>query len=227
MADKCLKELVIRIVGDDNIEVKELYEDGENKAKYITNEDLITLISGNTRMIGMEVEPPENTFWYREEANGTKRIILKFFNQRVDYNYMKTDYPNVLMPDMLFGFVIDAEGMVRSRKVICVAADNGKITRESKTYQYMFSNVHGNQEFCMGGNKFNKLKTLQQVSSLPYFILQLPNNDDMYSHKRNSKDLNYRDLIVTLQNMEVFDKKLLAPTGSKVNDFIKLVVDSY
>lgn len=217
---KILKELLLRITGEQLIEVNEKYEDGEVKVKHMLPRDLTELIAENTKMIGVEVELPNNSYWFREDLDGSKRIIIKFFDQKVDITYNGTVYENVAMPNMLFGFVINSEGYIKSKKVICVKEK--KINKETDTYEYPFSNVHADsREICMGVNKFNKLDNLTQISSAPFYIMGLPNNDDLYKHSNNTEYLNFRDIIIRNLGKEAFDDNLLVKTGEKVADFIR------
>ena len=220
--EKELNELIFRITGSQLIAVEEKFKDGEVKVKHIWPTELTTMIGNCTQMVGIEVELPDNTYWYREEIDGTKRIILKYFNMHPDIEYRGTVYSNTAVPNILFGFVIDPNGLIRSKKAICVIGE--RIDRESPTYQYPFSNVHANsQEICMGSNKFNKIDNISKLTSAPHFIMQLPNNDDIFKLENNTKELNYRDLLVMHSGKEKYDDSLLVPIGKKVKDYIELI----
>lgn len=220
--EKVLKELLLRITGEQLIEVTEKYEDGEAKVKHIYPQDLTELIANNTQMIGVETELPDNACWFREELDGTRRIILKVIDYKADITLFDKTYENVALPNMLFGFSINSDGYVKSKKVICVK--DSRVTSETDTFEYPFSNVFkDSKEICMGVNKFNKLDSLLQISSAPYYIIGLPNNDDMFHLTHNTEGLNYRDLLLKSAGKERYDENLLVPTGKKVKDFIKLL----
>ncbi len=56
---------------------------------------------------------------------------------------------------------------------------------ETKLYAYPFSNVNAAGGICMGNNALPVYKEPARLSTLPGYILRIPNNNDQYSSGNN------------------------------------------
>ena len=85
-----------------------------------------------------------------------------------------------------------------------------------------FSNVSG-FHMCIGNNVMPKCESLHTLSSLPYHIMEIPNNDDHYQAQNNIMRLDYRGLLEHLRdkNPAYYYEKVLVPNGRTLKDFIQ------
>ena len=61
------------------------------------------------------------------------------------------------------------------------------------------------------------------MSSLPYLILEMPNNDDHFTSRSNQLKLEHRDLLEHLKDKDpdYYYEKVLIPSGRTLKDFIQ------
>lgn len=214
-------EMVIHLRSDATILIEK--HTGEIvSSKFINPDDLFNCIKNSTTHVGIESGIlPNNTVFYREEQDGTRRIILKIPAGYHDIIYYGTPYASFPLPAMVLGFVIKPDGHISSKKLVMV--EEGILRDETEIYSYPFSNVNQyNFEICVGRNLLPEIQELRQLSSLPYFFLSIPNNDDYFNRKYNKKEMDYRELLEYLKNKDpqVYYNEILIKNGRNLNDFI-------
>lgn len=82
---------------------------------------------------------------------------------------------------------------------VCVVKDE-RLTSDTPTYSYPFSNVGGGGHICTGNNALPVYKDPAKLHTLAGYILRLPNNDDYFSPQHNRGHLGYRDLLEHLKD---------------------------
>ncbi len=72
-------------------------------------------------------------------------------------------------------------------------------------------------------NPFSEAKSLHTLSSLPYLILEMPNNDDHFSASHNQLKLEHQDLLEHLKDKspDYYYEKVLIPSGRTLKEFIQ------
>jgi hypothetical protein len=120
----------------------------------------------------------------------------------------------------MFGFHILREGRVGSCRLGIVGPDD-VLKPETKMFVYPLSNVSGFR-LCTGNNTFPKCTSLHTIGSLPYYILSMPNNNDMFSPQNNKPGLEMRDLLEVMKDKDpaYYYSEILIPSGKVLNDFI-------
>ena len=221
---KPVDEVVIRICKNATILVEEI-ADGIINSKFIHPDDLFNCIKASTSHVGIESGIlPENTVFYREEQDGTRRLILKLPAGYHDITYYETQYPSFPLPAMVFGFVIRADGHISSKKLAIV--EDGHLRNETRIYSYPFSNVNQYDfEICVGRNRLPEIQELRQLSSLPHLILSMPNNDDYFSSKYNRKGMDYREFLEYLKYREPrsYYEDVLVQSSINFNGFLQIL----
>lgn len=88
-------------------------------------------------------------------------------------------------------------------------------------YIYPFSNVSG-FHLCVGNNALPVYKKPQTLSTLPTFLLQLPNNNDSFNPKHNKLDMQYRDLLEHLKKKDsvYYYTDVLIENNKTLKDFM-------
>lgn len=214
-------EMVIHLRSDATVLIEKYTRDMVS-SKFINPDDLFSCIKNSCSHIGIESGIlPENTIFYREEQDKTRRVVIKVPSGHYDITYYDTLYPAFPLPAMVFGFTIRPDGHISAKKLVVV--EEGTLKNESRLYHYPFSNVNQyNSDICTGRNKLPDIQELRQLGSLPYFILSMPNNDDYFNSKYNRKDLGYRELLEYLKDREpqAYYDDVLMEKGMIFEEFI-------
>lgn len=146
---------------------------------------------------------------------------IRYPELRADFTYFGTEYKNFPIPRLVFGFrYLTADCKVGECRV-CVVKDE-RLTPDTPTYHYPFSNVSFNGDICMGNNALPVYKDPSRLHTLAAYILRLPNNNDRYDRGHNALHLEYRDL---LEQMKAKDPShyytdILVPNGLTLKDFM-------
>ena len=197
-------------------------ENGIRSSKLIGLDDLAGcfLRSKQQPMLHSGLLPP-GCLSYSEGEEGWCGITLLFPERYCDFTYHETTYPHFPLPRLVFRFSLYRGRRVRD--VFAGVVEEGRITPESKMYCYPFSNVKG-YRMCTGGNTLPGYDSLHGISSLPYLILSMPNNDDYYSVRNNREGLEFRDLLEHLKDKDPgrYYTDVLIPNGDTLQDFITL-----
>ena len=107
-----MDELVIHIRNDATVLIEKHTSEIVN-CKFIHPDDFFTCIGNSTAHIGIESGIlPDNTVFYREEQDGTRRIILRIPSGFHEITYYDTRYAALPLPTMVFGFVLRAESLM-------------------------------------------------------------------------------------------------------------------
>lgn len=164
---------------------------------------------------------PKNCISFSAYDDGNREVVLLYPENRADISYFGTEYKGFPLPRLVFGFRLTAEGRVSSCK-LGVVENAETLKPDTKMYHYPLSNVNG-FHLCTGNNALPKCASLHTLSSLPYYIMSMPNNNDYFSNSHNKPNLEMRDLLELLKNKEpsFYYSDILIPNGAILNDFIR------
>ena len=109
--------------------------------------------------------------------------------------------------------------MARCR--VCVVKDE-RLTSDTPTYRYPFSNVHGDNNICTGNNALPIYRDPARLHTLAGYLLRLPNNNDLYSRENNRLHAEYRDLLEQMKGKTPshYYTDVLVPDGKTLKDFL-------
>lgn len=215
-----MNETVLRIK-DDAISV-ETIADGVKSFKQIAPDSLLSCI--NQSLLRGAVSSgllPRNCLSFTAYDCGDKDICILHPEERADISYVGTEYKDFPLPRLIFGFHVSKEGKVSRCRLGVV--DNDLILKpKTKMYHYPLSNVSG-FSLCVGNNILPKCESLHTLTSLPYHILLMPNNNDHYRSENNKNKLEMRDLLEFMKDKPaaLWYSEILVPSGKVLNDFIK------
>lgn len=214
-----MSETFIRI--KDDIVAVETIENGIKSFKQIVPNDLMACI--NSSLLRGTVNSgllPRNCLSFTAHDSGDKDICILHSEDHADISYAGTEYKNFPLPRLAFGFHVSKEGRV-SRCRLGVTENNPLLKPKTKMYHYPLSNVSG-FSLCVGNNVLPKCESLHTLNSLPYFILQMPNNNDHYRPSNNKLNLEMRDLLEMMKDKvpAMWYSEILIPNGRSLSDFI-------
>lgn len=215
-----MSETVIRISEDGKITVERDLE-GVKSFKQIAPDTLIQCIDRSLlRGVVHSGLLPKNCVSFNAFDDGDKEVVLVYPENRADVSYFGTEYKGFPLPRLVFGFKLTAEGRVRSCK-LGVVENTGNLKPDTKMYHYPLSNVNG-FHLCTGNNVLPKCTSLHTLSSLPYYIMSMPNNNDYFKASNNKPNLEMRDLLELLKDKDssFYYSDILIPNGAILNDFI-------
>lgn len=155
-------------------------------------------------------------------AKETQTYFLRHPDLVADFTYEGTEYPNFPIPRLVFGLTyLPKEQKVSKCKVFVVADE--KLTSESKLYHYPFSNVGSDGSICMGNNALPRYQRPEQLSTLPDYILRIPNNNDHYKTQSNQQGLQYRDLLEHLKDKSsaYYYERILVESGQTLGQILE------
>ena len=138
-----------------------------------------------------------------------------------DISYYGTEYPHFPLPRLVFGFrYMPGESKVSDCRV-CVVKDE-RLTPDTPTYRYPFSNVGSGGHICMGDNALPIYKDPSRLHTLMGYILRLPNNDDQFSAVNNRLHAGYRDLLELLKDKTpgFYYSDILVEDGKTLKTFL-------
>ncbi|MBD5116281.1 MAG: hypothetical protein HDT48_02045 [Ruminococcaceae bacterium] len=215
-----MSETVIRICEDGKITVERDLE-GIKSFKQIAPDTLIQCI--NKSLLRGAVHSgllPKNCISFSAYDDGCKSISMVHSENMADISYFGTEYKNFPLPRLVFGFKLTAEGRVSSCK-LGVVENTENLKLDTKMYYYPLSNVSG-FHLCTGNNALPKCTSLHTLSSLPYYIISMPNNNDYFRNSYNKLNLEMRDLLELLKDKKssYYYSDILIPNGAVLNDFI-------
>lgn len=215
-----MNETVIRICEDGKVTVERNIK-GVKSFKQIAPDTLIQCI--NKSLLRGAVHSgllPKSCISFSAYDDGNKEVVLLYPENRADISYFGTEYKNFPLPRLVFGFKLTAEGRVSSCK-LGVTENTETLKPDTKMYHYPFSNVSG-FHLCTGNNALPKCTSLHTLSSLPYYIMSMPNNNDYFNNSHNKPNLEMRDLLELLKNKNpsFYYSDILILNGAVLNDFI-------
>ena len=180
-----MSEIAIRISKKGDITVEENIN-GIKNIKHILPEVLTECIENSTTQVLSSGLLPRGCIAYGQYENGDINISMLFQDKKADVSYYKTDYKDFPLPQLVFGFRINGNRIVSSKLGVIDYTD--VIRPSMQMYVYPFSNVRG-FHLCTGNNVMPKSSSLYKLTSIPYFILSMPNNDDYFKSYNNKKNM--------------------------------------
>ena len=162
---------------------------------------------------------PENCL-HVSMNSAERHFIIWNHELRADITYKDTKYPDFPLPRLVFGVRMLENGKVVDCS-IGVVADEAP-TPETPMFHYPFSNVHENGKVCSGNNILPRYRKLQALKHFPRYLLELPDNDDMYSPKNNKLGLGHKELLEHLKDKDpaYYYSDILIPSGTTLADHI-------
>jgi len=191
--------------------------------KEITNEVLTECLQGSLRLPAFfSGLLPEGCISFYAGSDDRRSVGILHPVRQASITYYKTCYPNFPLPRLVFKFALH-QGL-RVQTVSAGVVEEGRLRPNSKMYHWPFSNVCG-FHMCIGNNVMPKCESLHTLSSLPYHIMEIPNNDDHYQAQNNKMRLDYRGLLEHLRDKDTsyYYDKVLVPNGKTLKDFINTV----
>jgi len=164
---------------------------------------------------------PKDCLSFAAFDNGCKDICLLHQSDRADVTYFGTEYKGFPLPRLVFGFRISKEKRVSSCR-LGVITEKEKIKPNTPMFHYPLSNVSG-FSICTGNNSLPRCDSPHTLSSLPYHIMAMPNNNDHFNPANNKQGLEMRNLLELLKDKEpsFYYSDILLPSGKTLNDFLK------
>lgn len=162
---------------------------------------------------------PENCL--HVSMNSVERhFILWNPELRADITYKDTTYPNFPLPRLVFGVRMLEGGKVAECSIGVVADE--KPSPETPMFHYPFSNVYADGTVCSGNNIMPCYRKLQALRNFPRYLLELPDNDDMYNPANNKLGLKHRNLLELLKDKDpaFYYSDILVPNKKTLDDFI-------
>lgn len=220
---EAMNKLVLEIdpVATD-ILVKSAKEDGSISTKRISFDALVDCVK-NSLKTGLTRSGllPDGCISSDVGEDGWRSVSIVHPERYADITYQTTVYPHFPLPRLVFRFGLHMGLRVQSCHMGVVP--EGRLTPDTPMYHYPFSNVNG-FHLCTGGNVLPGCKSLHTLSSLPYAILEMPNNDDHFSSTHNKLRLQHRDLLEHLKDKDpsYYYSDVLIPNGKTLKDFITI-----
>ncbi len=217
-------ETIIRMVPQTNEVIVEQHQpNGCVSRKNIAPEDLMHCIyhSRKDSYVYHSGLLPDNCIGVSQSKN-VRTYYLVCQDTTVPFTYQKTTYQNFPIPRLVFGFsYLPKEQKVVQSKVCIVGL--GKLTADSTLYRYPFSNVGGSGRICLGNNTLPTYKHPGLLSTLPSYIMAMPNNNDSFLSENNRLSLEYRDLLEYLKDksQETYYETVLKPTRETLGEFLE------
>ena len=102
--------------------------------------------------------------------------------------------------------------------------DQGYLRPATKLFFYPFSNVSKSGHLCVGCNTMPRCNSLHTLSSVPAYIMSMPNNDDHFLVEQNKEQLPFRSLLARMNGKAPADyyTEVLVPREETLEDFIKI-----
>jgi len=214
-------EVVLRLKPSRGTIKVETRDGGVISHKEITNEILTGCLQGSLRRPSFfSGLLPDGCISFCASGDEQRSVGILHPVRQANITYYKTCYPNFPLPRLVFKFTLH-QGL-RVQTVAAGVAEEGRLRPDSKMYHWPFSNVNG-FHMCIGNNVMPKCESLHTLSSLPYHILEIPNNDDHYQAQNNRMRLDYRGLLEHLRDKApaYYYEKVLVPNGRTLKDFIQ------
>lgn len=213
-------EIVLRINSTLGTIKVETNNGGVISHKEITDETLASCLQGSLRHPGyVSGLLPEGCISFYSNAAEERSVGILHPVRHADITYYNTSYLNFPLPRLVFKFSLHRG--LRVQTVDVGVVEEGRLRPDSKMFHWPFSNVNG-FHMCIGNNVMPKCESLHTLSSLPYHIMEIPNNDDHYTPHNNQMDLEYRDLLEHMKDKEpaYYYEKILVPNRKTLKDFI-------
>lgn len=146
---------------------------------------------------------------------------IRYPDLYADFSYYETEYRGFPIPRLVFCFkyLRDRHKIVEAS--LCVVKDE-RLTLDTPTYRYPFSNVHNNLSVCLGNNALPVYKNPARLHTLAAYILRMPNNDDLYSEQNNRLHTGFRDLLEQMKDKTPshYYTDVLVENGQTLKNFL-------
>ena len=162
---------------------------------------------------------PEHCFHFSMNSRGDRDYCLWYPHLHADIQYYGTEYPDFPLPRLVFGLSLSKEGKVTSCRL---GVTDDEAPREStRMYAYPFSNV-AEFHLCTGNNPLPVYKRPQTLTTLPSFLLRLPNNNDRFLVTNNKLRMQYRELLEHLKRKDpcYYYTDVLVSNERTLKDFV-------
>lgn len=215
-------DVVIRISPDRKaIIVEDHKKDGGITYKEISPLDLYGIIKMSYTYKEMLASGllPANCLYVA--MNSTEKIIaIRNDELRADLSYKDKVYSNFPLPRLVFRVRLLDTGRMADCAIGVIADEEP--TMNSLMYRYPFSNVYSDGKVCTGNNVLPKYKKLTSLRYFPRYLMELPDNDDMFSVENNKLHLNHLQLLEHLQDKDpaYYYSDILVPSGKTLKDFL-------
>ena len=146
---------------------------------------------------------------------------IRYPDLYADFSYYETEYRGFPIPRLVFCFKYLRDGHKVVEASLCVVKDE-RLTLDTPTYRYPFSNVHGNLSVCLGNNALPVYKNPARLHTLAAYILRMPNNNDLYSEQNNRLHAGFRDLLEQMKNKTPahYYTDVLVKDGKTLKEFL-------
>ncbi len=215
-----MNKTIVKIRGDGTVAVEAIKDDVKS-FKEITPDSLLEcIIKSLLRGSICSGLLPKNCISFTSYDNGDRDVVLLHAESKANVSYFGSEYKDLPLPRLVFGFRITKEGRVTSCRLGVIANDE-IIKPNTKMYYYPLSNVSG-FALCTGSNVLPKCTSLCTLTSLPYYIISMPNNNDHFKPANNKLGYEMRDLLELLKDKqpEYYYSDVLILSGAVLNDFI-------
>lgn len=216
-------DMIIRINSERaEIEVEQHSKKGVVARKNISSESLSNCIL--TSRIDDESHPtgllPEGCIAVVMEKKHIYYYI-RYPELHTDFTYYETEYQSFPIPRLVFCFKYLWKEHKVTEASLCVVKDE-RLTLDTPTYRYPFSNLHGDLSVCLGNNALPVYKDPARLHTLAAYILRMPNNDDLYSEKNNRLNAGFRDLLEQMKDKTPshYYTDILVENGRTLKDFL-------
>ncbi|UYZ38994.1 hypothetical protein OD350_29340 (plasmid) [Clostridium beijerinckii] len=196
--------------------IKEL-EGGQRKEKLIRIEDFVSSIAASLtgKNYGEVISPISREIKgvrlvQSKQISANSHIYVLFQSKHnAPIQLFNRFFENVGIPNLLYGVHVVNN---RLSKLYVVATKDTNIVSSTKLFKYPFTNVSGKSgSVCLGRNTFDtgiENNDLEQLYSVPYQFMSMPNNLDHYRATSNTKCYECEQLLKSLNN-NTFDDELL------------------
>lgn len=161
---------------------------------------------------------PEGCLWV-SLAENEKWYVFRNVELRADMTYNGTEYLNFPLPRLVFGVRVLNNGKVVDCSIGVVADE--MLTEDTPMYYYPFSNLYENGRVCTGNNVLPRYRKTSLLKNFPRYLLELPDNDDMFHSNHNALRLGHRELMEHLKDKtpEYYYTNILLPNGKTLGSF--------
>jgi hypothetical protein len=214
-------EVVLRINPVSGMVKVETNDSGVVSTKEITCETMTKCLCDSLRTpLYFSGLLPEGCISFLTGADDRRVVSILHPERYADITYYKTTYKRFPLPRLVFRFSLH-QGL-QVNEVAVGVVEEGRLKPDTKMFLWPFSNVSG-VRMCIGNNVMPKCESLHTLSSLPYLILEIPNNDDHFSASDNLLGMDYRELLVHLKDKDpsYYYDKVLVPSSHTLDSFLR------
>ena len=157
-----------------------------------------------------------------DQTSQEKRFTVWYPRLYADVSLYDTPYPHFPIPRLVSSFALSNEGKVSRCRIGVV--DDETPSPGTAMYHYPFSNVGRNDHhLCIGANELPVYKMPHKATTLPAFLLSIPNNMHYFNTTDNRLGMEYRELMEHLKDKDpaYYYSDILIPSGKTLGQFIK------